>query len=102
MESPYMYIFVRTDLSIPQQIVQVGHAAEGAGRRFPCPGQTSNMVLFGVDGEEELKKVAYKLSMHGIDFQMFYEPDITSHTALVTRPLFGEERKPLKRYKLLK
>lgn len=42
------------------------------------------------------------LEMHGIEHEMFYEPDVESHTAIATRPLIGEERKLMKKFKLKK
>jgi len=47
-ETPYTYLFIRTDLSIPQQIVQTAHAACEAGYRY---GEHSHMVLFAVPSE---------------------------------------------------
>lgn len=103
MDTPYTYIFVRKDLSIPQQIVQSSHAALEAGFRFEQPTTTSHIVLIGIENQEELTKTAHYLETKGIDCEMFWEPDYdTGYTAIATRPLFGEERKPLKRFSLLR
>lgn len=44
--TPYTYVFIRTDLSHAQQIVQASHAALDAGHTF---GAHSHLVLMGVD-----------------------------------------------------
>lgn len=44
----YTYVFIRTDLSIAQQIVQASHASAMAGHKF---GDHCNMVLFAIPDE---------------------------------------------------
>jgi hypothetical protein len=100
MDTPYTYLFIRKDLTSPQQIVQASHAALQAGNRF---GPHSHLVLIGVNCEEELYKAAGHLEQHEIEFEMFHEPDDnTGHTAICTRPLAGSERRPLRRFQLMK
>lgn len=98
-----MYIFIREDLSKPQQIVQASHAALEAGFTFQKPKTTTHIVLIGTKNQAELRETAEYLERHGIEFEMFFEPDYdTGYTAIATRPLFGKERRPLKRFQLLK
>ena len=52
--TPYMYLFIREDLSIPQQIVQTAHAVDELGKRIVGSAQTNHMVLFGVASEAKL------------------------------------------------
>jgi hypothetical protein len=59
-------------------------------------------VLIGVDSQDHLKTTADYLGMHGIEFEMFFEPDVDEYTAIASEPLFGSERKPLSKYKLFK
>lgn len=99
MENPYMYIFVRNDLSHPQQIVQAAHAVDEMNKEFPHDSG-NYMVLCGVDSHADLLDTASYLTDQGIDHHMFFEPDVDSFTAIATRPLTGEDRKPLKRFKL--
>lgn len=100
MDTPYTYLFIRRDLSKPQQIVQASHAALQAGNRF---GAHSHLVLIAVESEDELTKAADHLEQHDIEFEMFHEPDFdTGHTAICTRPLAGAERRPLRRFQLMK
>lgn len=102
-DSPYMYLFIREDLSIPQLIVQTSHAAYEAGAGFDRPHRTPNIVLIGVSDQDQLKQTAEYLGKHGIEFEMFHEPDYdTGYTSIATKPLFGKERKPLQKYKLFK
>lgn len=100
MSTPYTYLFIRKDLSGPQRIVQTAHAAHEAGERF---GAHSHMALMGINDQKELLKTAEHLDRCGIRYQMFFEPDNdTGYTAIVTEPLIGERRKPMRRYSLLK
>ena len=102
-ETSYTYLFIRKDLSLPQLIVQTSHAALEAGFRFDRPSSTPHIVLIGVDSQDHLKATADYLGMHGIEFEMFYEPDYdTGYTSIATKPLMGTERKPLSKFKLFK
>lgn len=100
MENAYSYLFIRKDLTGPQQIVQGAHAALEAGHRF---GEHSHLICFGIDSQDDLLQTAAYLDRHGIEFQMFYEPDYdTGYTAICTQPLRGDQRKPMRRFSLLK
>lgn len=101
MDNPYMYLFVREDLSHPQQIVQTAHAVDELNKKHPHPSG-NYMVLCGASSEDELHTIAEMLYNNGIGYEMFFEPDIDGYTAIATHPLRGEQRKPLKRFKLKK
>lgn len=99
METAYTYLFIRRDLTAPQQIVQAAHAAACAGYSF---GEHSHLICFGIKTEADLQKAAMFLESKGIKFEMFYEPDNdTAYTAICTEPLRGEQRKPMRRFSLL-
>jgi hypothetical protein len=96
--TPYTYLFIRTDLSPAQQIVQASHAALEAGNRF---GPHSHLVLIAAEGEDTLLKAAAQLNEQGIELETFFEPDENAgYTAFCTQPLQGEQRKPLRKYQL--
>jgi hypothetical protein len=97
-----MYIFIREDLSGPQRIVQAAHAAHEAGQEFGKEPGSTHIVLIGMPSQDKLLKTAEHLELHDIEYRMFHEPDYdTGYTAIATRPLRGDQRKPLKRYSLL-
>ncbi len=50
---PYLYCFIRTDISTADQIVQVGHACIEAGKRFQYPENT-HLILFEVKSQQKL------------------------------------------------
>lgn len=102
MEKSYTYMFIREDLSIPQLIVQSSHAAWDAGSRFNKPHGTPHMVLIGVKSQEHLKQTADYLEQHGIEFEMFYEPDVEEYTAVASQPVSGETRKLFKHFRLFR
>ena len=97
--NPYMYLFTRADLSIPQQIVQTAHAVDEIGMRHKSDG-TNFMVLCDAASEEHLFTIAECLDKHEIDYEMFFEPDIGQHTAIATQPLRGSQRTPLRKFQL--
>ena len=95
----YMYIFVRTDIPVAYQMVQVGHATFEAGKKF-SPAIHPHFVLLPTANQEELLKLAVKLEDNNIEFVMFHEPDNdTGYTALATKPISGDDRSMFKRYK---
>ena len=100
--TPYVYVLVRKDLSLAQQIVQAGHACLEAGFAFPRPARPTHLVVLEVADREALDAAARRLSLAGIDYQLFFEPDdALGHTALATRPLGRPaERHRLRRYPL--
>lgn len=99
METPYMYMFVREDLSHPQQIVQTAHAVDELNKKYPHePG--NHMVLCGAKSEEDLLEISMHLCFAGINHEMFMESDINQYTAIATTPLRGKERNALKHFKL--
>lgn len=101
-DSPYMYLFIREDLSIPQLIVQASHAAYEAGAGFDQPHKTPNVVLIGVSSQDHLKQTADYLGTHGIEFEMFYEPDVDEYTALACKPVYGVTRNVFKHFHLFR
>jgi hypothetical protein len=98
-----MYIFIREDLSQAQKIVQASHAALEAGFVYDQPNGSTHIVLIGAKNQEALLGVRQHLENCGIDFQIFHEPDYdTGYTAIATKPLYGDERLPLKKYSLFR
>lgn len=98
--SSYIYTFIRKDLTPEQKIVQMGHACFEAGKRFGSKPEISSLVLLGANDEDDLKNIARKLDIHGIDFYMFYEPDqnvITEkqmgYSAICTCPISEDEQR---------
>ena len=100
--TPYIYLFIREDLSIPQQIVQTAHAVDELGKRIDNSSKTNHMVLFSVRDEYALSNIAEYLKEHKVLYEMFYEPDIEAFTAIATRPLIGNERSIMSKFKLKK
>lgn len=100
-----MYLFVREDLPHPVKIVQTSHAAIAATQQF-YPQKTPDplhLVLIGAKNEEQLIRINEYLSCHSIRASMFFEPDLNNQcTSIATEPLFGDQRKPLRKFQLLK
>ena len=99
---PYVYVLVRTDISLEQQLVQASHAALEAGFRFTQPSQVASVIVLSVSSREELEAAAQRLTIKGIDHHLFFEPDFgMGHSALATRPLtHKKERHLMRKYPL--
>jgi len=94
--NPYIYTFIRDDLSPEQKIVQLGHATWEAGLRFRNPGSVASLILLHADNEADLIKIARKLDTKDIEYYMFFEPDDdTGYSALCTRPIFSDYERSL-------
>jgi len=95
---------VRKDLSKPQQVVQSCHAAIESAKAYLTNPQLEHphVIVLGVDNEAQLRHFQLKIMALGIESRAFYEPDIGNQmTAIASRPVFGLERKPFARLKLL-
>lgn len=101
-KEPYMYMFVREDLSGPQKIVQTAHAVDELRRNVNHSDRTCYMILFGVKNQEELVAVNKFLNDNGVSNEMFYEPDVNQYTAIATEQLVGEQRALMSGFKLFR
>ena len=97
-----MYVFVRRDLTRPQQAVQVAHAAIESTKRWPYIGDHPHLVVLGVKSEQKLKNILDKINSQNILTAPFYE-DGGELTAFATRPIIdAAERDLFRKYQLLK
>jgi hypothetical protein len=95
--TPYVYILVRKDMPLEDQVVQSNHASLEAGFSFGKPADHPHIVLLEVDDQDELLSWANFLKYNSIDFRMFFEPDDQlEYTALTTEPLYGKSREHFK------
>jgi hypothetical protein len=94
---------VRTDLTLPQQIVQSCHAAiEVAKSLLPAELPHPHLVVCAVPGEIQLFHCIDRLRRNGIEYRAYHEPDRGNQlTAIGTEPIFGERRRIFKRYRCL-
>lgn len=106
-----MYIIVRTDMTVAQQLVQAAHAALECGLYLATkPEQPDNIVLCGVASEQELHDTAMLLDGVGIAHRLISEPDMPPGrfgdqiTAIATEPINKRDRRrrefPLQRLRL--
>jgi len=90
---PYVYAFIRRDISFAQQLVQVGHAALEAGRAHYFGDEIASFIVLEVPDLQGLEDAARHLTKQGIEHKMFFEPDFgMGHSAIATRPVRGKER----------
>ncbi len=100
MSNQYMYLFVRTDISLADQACQIAHAAAGAAARFKHPDDC-NLVLIQVPDLQALFAATWIAVQQGIKGYVNYEPDDNmGFTAYCTEPIHGSKRKVFSNYKL--
>lgn len=102
MSAPYTYTFIRRDIPVVNQLVQIAHASLEAGFIFQKPTEISCLIVCEVESEIELSKVGDMLDWRGIEYYKFFEPDNDmGYTAICTRPILSNsERNFFQRFKL--
>lgn len=100
--NPYIYTFIRRDISPEQRIVQLGHATWEAGLRFEKPSEIASLILLSAENEMDLNAISQKLEERDIDHYKFFEPDNgMGYSAICTKPIYEQkDRNFFKRYKL--
>ena len=99
----HFYVLVRTDLPLPQQLVQAVHASHEAGKLHaqgnPYDDRIFSVVVCQVPSEYHLMKAYDRIKNRGIEVSLFREPDIDNQaTALATEPV--SDRKFFSKFKL--
>lgn len=103
VDTPYVYAFVRRDLSLPQQAVQACHACiEMARTLLPSCDEHPHLVLCGIKSEPSLWTVLNRLERLGIAYRPFRDSDLGDQlTAIATEPVRGDQRHHFRRYQCL-
>lgn len=98
----YVYIFVRQDLPIPQQIVQSNHATYALASLYGHDGDCMpNIVLIGVPDREAILRVSEQCSENAIPHYTWNEPDWDyGITAISTAAIRGNKRLAFAEYQL--
>jgi hypothetical protein len=101
---PYIYVLIRKDISLEQQLVQVGHAAREAALAFPAAHDepTASVIVCEVPDREALLAASTRINDYGIEHSVFFEPDFgMGESALATRSvMLKKERYLFKKYPL--
>lgn len=96
-----MYVLVRNDLPLADQLVQVGYACLEAGSRFQPAPCSSNLIALRVDGEVPLLASVEKIEAAGIRCIIFHEPDHgMGYTAACSEPVSGSQRRVFRTFPL--
>jgi hypothetical protein len=98
-----VYVFVRRDLSFPQQVVQACHAAIEAATLLSPGDDHPHLVVLGVKSELQLRNALRRLTQYGICCKPFYEDDLGNQlTSFATQPISGDSRQLFKNYQCLR
>lgn len=94
---------MRIDIPLADQMVQVGHACLEAGFKFRKPSEIVNLVVVGIESETHLLAILERMSLRGIQFVAFNEPDDQmGFTAACTQPLTVAYRREFRNFPLWK
>ena len=96
-DTKYIYHFIRKDIPVVAQIIQMGHAIDRIALRQEFYEDCAHTVLFEVQNELELIGIAKYLESQGLiedqDFNIFYDTAWpVGYNAIATRPFVGAER----------
>jgi hypothetical protein len=102
-----IFVFVRTDLPMADQMVQVGHVCAQAASMFAIP-ERCRLVLIGVESGRALRSAIEHCTRFDIRTSAFYECDSVSAdveepmglTAACTEPVGRIGRRHLRRFPL--
>ena len=99
-----MYIAIRRDLSVPQQVVQSCHAAIEASKVYHENGDIHPSVIsIDVKSEEALRKFKEHAEQGGFITKEFREPNMDHQiTSVAVYPVSEDQRGYFRKYQLLK
>lgn len=97
----YIYVFVRQDIPLAQQMVDVAHAAYHTGNDVDDFSGKPSLIVIGVPDEKRLTKALGKLNAARLISYTWIDPDNAfGPTAIATYPITREEKQPLASYRL--
>jgi hypothetical protein len=95
----HIYMWVRKDLSQAQQIIQACHVVDSL--KYIRTEEVPNIVLFGVEKEENLYEIMDYLTENEVAGEIFHEPDIDGHTAVATYPVEADSKYLFRKFSML-
>lgn len=108
LNDKYIYVFVRQDLTIAQQLVHTNHAVYEMAKQhfqhvleYPVP----TLIVIGMPDEKAMSRVAQKLYDNGINCLIWEDSehaDLGLYLAIATVPLDLKQKELLKDYRLYK
>lgn len=99
----YMYVIVRADMELPNIIVQSAHAAYESGLAYKNHADRTSIIILQVKDELRLREAYNALQSDGVQCTIYKENTLgLGYTAIGTEALTADQRKLLKKYKLLK
>lgn len=108
LNDKYIYVFVRQDLTIPQQLVHTNHAVYEMSKAYfneYIDTWIPAVIAIGTPNEKTLVKVSNKLRGNNIPHFMWKDPEhpeLGEFVAIATYPLDLEQKEILKDYRLYK
>ena len=101
----YMYVAIRRDLSIPQQVVQSVHAAIEASKRYHLSNHDEHPSVISIGVKTETALQNFKNFVHelGFHYEEFREPDRDNElTSVAVFPVDEDQKVKFRKFQLLK
>lgn len=99
----YVYILVRADLEPADIMVQAAHAAYESAKEFPHDAERTSIIVLTVKTKYHLSDAVTRLRGLGISSTIYNEnTKKLGSTALSTEAITEDQRKHMRKYKLLK
>ncbi len=95
-----VYVFIRTDIPLADQLVQVSHSCLLAGAAYK-PNDKTYVVMCQVRNEQELIDMSILLEEFGVRYEIFHEPKnaggkCLGWTSIATEPIEMIEHSKIK------
>lgn len=102
LDDRYIYVFVRQDVPIPQQLVNASHAAYHVAALCRLGEGVPSLVAIGVPHAKAMSKVLAKLRDSQLAHFAWTDPDFSDLgvTSVATSPLSDQQRAALRNYRL--
>ena len=99
----YMYVAIRRDLSVPQQVVQSCHAAiEACERYHSSVMEHPSVIVLGIKTEKKLENFMEWARINNFRFKEFREPDRDNElTSVAVFPVTEEQQSLFRKWQLL-
>jgi hypothetical protein len=102
MSDGHIYVFVRQDLAIADQIVHSNHAIYHLASMGGVDCGVPSVIVVGMPHEKSMSKVLDKLRVNQLPHYAWKDPDFNDLgvTSIATGPLTNDQRKVLANYRL--
>jgi hypothetical protein len=101
MNDHFIFVFIRQDLSLADQLVHSSHAVFHMGAEFGPVAGIPSLVMIGIPHKTAMNRVITKLKQQQLPHYLWSDPDFDlGVTAIATIPLSPQMKESLRNYRL--